>query len=417
MALTRAPDGKKGSRWLTIAVVIAILVITLRPVGSRVNSSFNWCIGCSEFGTLDLIYNIALFAPLGLLLGMRGVSVLRALFLSALLSSAIEFLQVSVIPGRDPSFSDVLANSLGGAFGVPLARTRAFFADSTRVRWRLVAWGAAATGLAGIWFGSWAMAAPVPVSDYYVQWLPRRVGYAYFPGDLRAFAANGVQFDSATLVPAQKLPRDFFDVGPDAHARLTSGGPMSGLSYVARLTLEYAEFLMLGRQNDALVVRYRTHAPLVGLRSPIIALGDVFREDPKTEIEVRAIKRNERVELRATRSGSHTPYAVRHDRITAARVWSTLLPFERGFGSLGLFGDVLWMALLAAPAAYAGARGYSGVGRFLPVAVEIAALALFAVFADPTLWWWPVWLGVALGGLGGFSLGLRRDRERPATLG
>ncbi|MGQ0643266.1 MAG: VanZ family protein [Gemmatimonadaceae bacterium] len=390
----------------TVAVIVGILIVTLRPVGSRAPLAFNWCIGCTELGTLDLLYNIALFVPLGVLLGLRGVNALQGLVLAAVLSLSIEVLQLVAVRGRDPSLSDVIANSLGGALGVPLSRAGTFFRRATAGQWRVLAWSWVALSLATIVLGSWVVTVPVPESDYYVQWTPQRPGYSRFAGELHTFQANGVALAPGTRVPAREFPREFFEIGPDASARLTAGARNSGIAMIARLALEHGEFFMLGRQGDALVVRYRSHAPQVGIRSPIFALAGAFDGDPLGELEVQAIRRRHSVELRSTRANSGAN-AARTEQVTAARFWAALLPFDRGFGSLGVLGDVLWMAILVAPAAFAGMRGHVGVARVLaPVAVA-AGLAFLAGFVQPSLWWWPVWLGV----VGGALIGIRFGRD------
>lgn len=397
---------KISRRSAVVAVVLAILVVTLRPVGGHGREAFSWCVGCSELGTLDLLYNMALFVPLGLLLARTGMSAPQALLLAAGLSWGIELVQLFV-PGRDPSFSDVVANSLGGALGVPLSRAPEFFQRATKTHWRLVAWSYAALGMGATALGAWVVTVPVPESDFYVQWLPQRFGYVRFRGDLQSFQVNGVVLDSAARVPAGTFPAEFFEQGPDARLRLTAGAHISGMAMIARLALEHGEFLMLGRQADALAVRYRTRAPQIGIRSPILALDGAFTDDPAAELEIRAIKRHDDVELYATTLSGASTSIARHDRLTAARFWATLLPFERAFGSLALLGDVLWVMLLVAPAAYAGARGYGGLRRFVGPAAQGVTLAFFANYVQPSLWWWPVWLGFALGAAVGISLGQR----------
>jgi VanZ family protein len=74
----------------------------------------------------DLIRNIILFIPLGVLIaawhGRRlGQPAWRAIFLLAAISASFETLQL-FIPVRSPSIDDVIANTLGGSLGVLLVR-------------------------------------------------------------------------------------------------------------------------------------------------------------------------------------------------------------------------------------------------------------------------------------------------------
>ena len=417
MKQTRETATHRLVRWPAVAIVAAIVAITLRPIGSEVTPSFNWCIACSELGTLDLLYNIALFLPLGVLLGRSGVSALRALVLSAVLSTTVEVLQLLVVPGRDPTLVDILSNSLGGALGVPLARAPSALRSASARAWRFLGWTWVVLSLGVIMLGAWVVSVDVPPNDYFVQWLPQREGYARFGGELLSFQVNGVDLPAAARIPAGRLPDAFFGGEIDASARLTSGERNNGIAFIARLALEYGEFLMFGRQGNAFVVRYRSNAPKVGVRSPVYALAGAFSGDPRAELEVRAIKLGDDISLQARQvNDSGDSSRSWQQRITAARFWAALLPFERGFGVLGVIGDVLWIALLVVPTAYAAARMYRRALQALPTTVQGAGIALIASTQQTSLWWWPVWLGFAAGAVAGAWLGNKRFLRSSAKL-
>jgi len=347
-------------------------------------------------------------------LGRSGVNALRAVVLSAALSTAVELLQLSIVPGRDPSLVDILSNSLGGALGVPLARAPSVLRSASARAWRFLGWTWVALSWGVIVFGAWIVSVDVPPTDYYVQWLPQREGYARFTGELHSFQMNGVDLPAAARIPAGRLPDAFFAGEIDASARLTPGERNSGIAFIARLALEYGEFLMFGRQGNAFVVRYRSNAPKVGVRSPAIALPGAFSGDPRAELEVRAVKLGNDISLHARRLDSRgDPGKWSHQRITAARFWAALLPFERGFGVAGVLGDVLWVALLVVPAAYAAARMHSGALQALPTLLQGAGFAFIASTQQGSLWWWPLWLGFAAGALAGVWLG---NRSRKSAL-
>lgn len=75
-----------------------------------------------DYGLIEFLANIALFIPLGLLFGL--VLPVRAWFVMLLcgpaLSVAIELIQ-HVLPARDASPADVLANTVGSTIGVLIA--------------------------------------------------------------------------------------------------------------------------------------------------------------------------------------------------------------------------------------------------------------------------------------------------------
>lgn len=417
MLLTRDAVRRVVSRRLAIVAALAvILVITLRPTGSSEVAAVNWwCIGCSELGTLDLLYNIALFVPLGAALALYGMSVARVLPLSLALSISLEALQIT-LPGRDPTLSDVAANSLGGLLGAVLFYRLPLLPTASRAIWQVLTWTWVAFTLALLSVGTWAVAVEVPRVDFFVQWLPDRPAYAPFRGDLYSVTANSVELSASERIPASRLPNAFFAGNLDVIAQLAPGPRPEGTALIARLALDYGEFLMLGRQGDAFIVRYRANAVRLGLRSPIYALAGAFNGDPRAVVELRASKHGDLLQLRAMEADSPLSRAEQSVWITGARLWATLLPFEHGFARLGALGDVLWIALLVAGAAYAGVYAFTGAWRLLPPVVQGVGLALLALTSEPSFWWWPLWIGVAMGVAVGYWLGSRAQRSSSALV-
>lgn len=104
--------------------VVAILVLPVSYSGI-VNAIGDWlrtAFGLTGFGTgwIEFIANILMFAPLGLLLAL----LFRRSWVGALVavgvSVAAEVLQI-VIPSRQPSLRDILANAIGALIGAAVA--------------------------------------------------------------------------------------------------------------------------------------------------------------------------------------------------------------------------------------------------------------------------------------------------------
>lgn len=108
--------------WI-VSFVAMILFITLTPSNSFTRSALDFfSLAMPTRGdALDVIANVALYIPLGLVLRTRMKSSGVALT-GVALSCATELLQFAV-PGRDPSFRDILANSLGVFAGARLLMT------------------------------------------------------------------------------------------------------------------------------------------------------------------------------------------------------------------------------------------------------------------------------------------------------
>src|SRR5213594_3407894 len=109
------------SNWFPILWLVVILGVTLVPLEATDRPPI-LCVLCGDGALADGVLNAALFLPLGAALSVAGWRPWRTIALGALLSCGVETAQF-VIPGRDPSLSDVLFNTLGTALGVVLAHT------------------------------------------------------------------------------------------------------------------------------------------------------------------------------------------------------------------------------------------------------------------------------------------------------
>ena len=109
-----------------IALVVAVVLVlgaTLLP--AEPEGSVDWpqvfCLLCGRAAVADGFANIALFLPLGMALALLNHAPRRALLVAASLSLAVELAQFW-IPGRDPSLSDLVFNTLGAGLGGGVAR-------------------------------------------------------------------------------------------------------------------------------------------------------------------------------------------------------------------------------------------------------------------------------------------------------
>jgi VanZ like family len=112
-------------------IVIVTLVLTLSPSGDRALQPFSFTFAFDLHGVADDLLNIGLFVPLGLALGWNSRRLAPAIVCGLLLSTAIELIQ-TIVPGRDPSLSDIIFNTLGAGLGALLGRRpQAWLAPST----------------------------------------------------------------------------------------------------------------------------------------------------------------------------------------------------------------------------------------------------------------------------------------------
>jgi hypothetical protein len=118
----KIPSALRGWQGTAVAAaLIAILVVTLTPIPRGRSLPFSFAIPLAHRHLADILLNVILFIPLGLALGWRSRSTLPVMLAGLLLSTAIELTQ-TVIPGRDPSLSDIIFNTLGTLVGAFIAR-------------------------------------------------------------------------------------------------------------------------------------------------------------------------------------------------------------------------------------------------------------------------------------------------------
>jgi hypothetical protein len=379
---------------LLVVAVGLIGFFTLGPRAVAEPASFDWCLGCGELGTLDILLNIGLFAPFGAALALiSNRRVLAIALAAAALSTLVELAQLYVVSGRDPSVSDIVANTLGGALGAVLVRLATVRAAVPPQQWQWIAWVTAFAAAGALLLGEWSLRPHVVRETVFVQWLPERARYAPFRGDLRR-----IWLESRQLVPGEVLPREtiadeFQDGRVTFCARIVPGAATGSTALIARLVRRSGEFVMLGQDGDDLVARYRANAARLRLR--MLRLPDAIVAGRDSVIDVALQLERGVLTLHAT--GSHAQSA-RHV-MNAGRAWVVFLPGDMAVGRAGFAIDILWVALMFAAVAFAAARG--GGRR-----VRWAALLPLLVAAA-----WNVWLGAAAGTLGGHWLGRRPSRQ------
>lgn len=111
---------------LTVYLLAVVLVLVL-PVGysdivQTIADALRNAAGAASFGSgwIEFVANILMFAPLGFLLTLLFRHPWYGVLLALTLSAGAELVQL-VIPSRQASLRDILANVLGAAIGAALA--------------------------------------------------------------------------------------------------------------------------------------------------------------------------------------------------------------------------------------------------------------------------------------------------------
>ena len=295
---------------------------------------------CGTRGTADALLNLALFTPVGLLLGGRRHALLIAGAVGLVLSVGIETAQL-FIPGRHPTLGDIVWNGLGGPVGVGLWHVlRARSHGSTR----FPAWagGMTAAGLGSLVLLAGWLLAPLPTEGgYWGQWTPIRSSMSPYRGELLGARLDG------RPVPRGRFPEEWLvheDLAGDwtIEVILVVGPPPRRIAPI--LTLgddEEQEIVMLGTREADLVLRERTRAVAARLDQP----------DLRVPGALAAHAQSDSLAIFARRSGPSRCLGVESAEVcglrwTPGRTWSLLL-YPAGLSPQARSTlDALWMLMI-----------------------------------------------------------------------
>jgi len=398
---------------LSALVLMVVFLATLTPSNGTSSSDF-LCIACGEFGGLDVLNNIVLFLPLGFAFALASGHRWRSVLACVAVTTFIEAMQVRVVPGRDSSLSDLLANSLGGLVGVELAVRRALF---LRPRGRaaviLATAGAAAFALVTTLTSLGLRPAAVPWS-LWVQWTPDRESFEPFTGKLLDFKLDTFDLPRGYF-PPKSLGLDRRLAKPGWHATVTleTAGIQWRRSVIARIAEEYTVLVSIEQHRWALSCEEKTRSADFRFRSPQVALPDVLTPGI-TPSRVRFTCAREDNSLVA---GTDDRQAVL--RLSPSLGWRLLDPFTLELPRY-LWLGAFWLMALAFPAGYwigccaqeqtdgTATRGDSTRGPSVALgALAIAfliGLLIVPMLAGtaPAAWW--EWASAAVGALAGSGM-------------
>lgn len=399
----------RPSRRVAVATVLTsaalIAAATLGPTAPNPGLPAA-CIICGTLGGVDLILNIVLFLPLGMglrwLTGSWKVTALAGLMTTVF----IESLQWQLIPGRDASLGDILANTAGTLLGAWLGAAGPGWLTRSGAAARRP--GAAAGVLAAmtIAISGWALRPAPPSQRTQVQWAPIRPNTVPFLGRLQALVINGVATRTLQRVPAGWVA--VVDFPLEVRVEVTGITPVAGRAIVTRSANAVEEGYYLGQWGDVLVFRTSTNASRMRLRSPLFGLQRAFDStvtgDAGAGGSTTMVASASDTEVRMARVAGGDRLEVSIPR-TAGLAWSLLLPWEVVLGSRWWWANAAFLGAVLAPAAFFGARASAGEPpdetgawrAWWPLALAIATLALAPLVAGIAASTWLEWTGVVAG--------------------
>lgn len=375
---------------ITVVAAAVIALATLGPSGQP--TTVPWlCVLCGALGGVDFILNVLLFTPLGFGLSLAGVSWRRSFAAIVATTVLIEALQIFVVPGRDASVGDVIANSLGGMVG---------WLAAIRIGTLLWPQSAAARRLVACWLVGWlalqatagyAFTAKASTGRHY-----GRVGRALrssppYPGRILSPTLN------AAPIPDMRFPRpspalDALSRGSNlAFQVAVIPGPAVPWTMIAQVVDSVGEEVVIGAaKGPDFIFGVRSSAATLSLRSLRFRLPDAFTGN-QADATTRA---GDTVRLLATYAPprvtltARTRSLERHAEflISAASGWRLLTPLQTYLDGSGRDAALngLWLFALLVPvgywAGYVGERSRRLTGALIVLATALGLAIGPAVF-------------------------------------
>jgi hypothetical protein len=307
---------------LLACALLLIALATLWPMPGE-SQTLGLCIICGGRGLADLLLNIALFMPLGAALALRGRPHRprhgRIILLALTLSTAIELSQF-YIPGRDPSVSDVIANTCGALLGSLVVGSASIWLNPApalatrlcRTATVLAALTTLATGL--------LLTPSFPDSAYYGLWTPELRHLVHYRGRVLSASLSG-EFIGDGRITASDRVRDALRAprGYELEIRAVVGPRPEGLSPLFAIVDEQQrEILLVGLDRDDVVLRMRLRA------------NDARLDRPDLRVPAwRGVRIGDTVSISiVARAGHYTINRVERG-FTVGHGWALLLYLER----------------------------------------------------------------------------------------
>jgi hypothetical protein len=377
---------------LSAIALAAILWLTLRP-----NAAYRLVSAAGCCSSLDIVFNILLFMPLGAGLVLLRLRPRSAVVAGALLSIAIELSQHWWVEGRFASLADVASNTAGCALGVLVV---AYW--ERRARW----WPRVAPGLAVVvvlgWFLGGYLAQPaIPgPAPWTSEWAHPRADMSPFTGELLDPRLQGVPLPEGSIGNLAALrARLSASHKVEFAATVVAGTAPQGRSRIFEIVVGEGTvpFLILDQRGGTLLAYQRLGLTWVGLPGPWLALKQALPLAAGDTIQVRLEATRRHLRLVAIRDGIERETSIRlapelyfgalSQRATDGAIWWNLVSAVASFVLLG-------MALANRP-------------RLL-VIVGLAALFLSAVGGGCALPAWPVALLAIAGAAAGRMIATRQ---------
>lgn len=338
-------------RILVLLALALIALTTLRSVPSQADrvAETGWqCLVCGEAGVTDVILNLLLFLPLGLTLRAIGWPWLRAVGLAALLTISIETAQATLLTGRDASLSDVLANTLGGAFGWWLLPTLMLLRSPDRTRARSVTAALLVASSACWLMTGWGLR---PDGSTSAPWVGQRMrqwsGHDLFPGSLGVATLNGIDVPNDQLSMIPTVP-DTLELSL-LLMRRDAATPHRPVSILRVVDGQGRQQLSASQRGEELLISSRVRASRLLVRTPTWQFANAMRMPTDVPWLMEWRWMGNRVELQRGPANGSTPPIVQSIPLSIGLGWAFVHPFAAAVGTGTPWWTALWLGLWFLP--------------------------------------------------------------------
>lgn len=399
-------------RWgqlIACAGLLIILSATLIPLPNQAQAAKAtplWCLVCGDYGGVDVINNILLFIPLAIGLRLMGIPTRTVVLAGAALSLSVELLQLTVIPGRDASLSDLLTNTLGSWVGAfvgghwrgllqPTKTLAVRLAAVASVLWLILQAGT------GFLLRPW-----VPLGPLWSDWSPNLAGRRPFNGRIEFASVSGVLVPEGLARSGSDLSRRLAGGDIRLELEIRPGAPESRWSSVFQLFDRGCRTVLLVEAlGTSLAFQTPARAQALWLRPPRLLIEDAL---PTSGSLVRFLAGEQDDTLWGQVGPAANRRAIRE--LSPSQGWMLITPFTYAPGGEATLVTVGWLAFLLGPIGYWWRRASFGVASLAgPALLLLAGLGLIPFL----LGYPPVGRSEWLGGLLGVGAGCALAHRGP----
>ena len=400
-------DAGRRSPLLNPALIAAVVIgmATLYPTHAVPVSGGSLCVFCGERGLADFLLNVGLFVPLGAGLRWRRVRLWLAAALGLGLTVFIEAAQVTVVPGRDASVGDLVANFSGTVVGWMLVHLywRTGLSAGGRLAGRVVPLLASLALVCGLWL----LRPDPPATIYYAQWTADFGNMERYEGRVvgSAVGEGGLADRPGRIAESDAVRRSLR--GAEAVAVSFEAGPApEGVAPVFSVYDEgEVEVFLLGVDHADVVYRERMRARAIRLDQPVYRFPGVLDSvGAGTTVRLRLDRRPDGYCVEVGAAPGEPASRTCAGGFTVGDTWQLLYSLapsgpRRALAGAGwVFLVVLGLALLTGSGRHVPGLALGALVLWLgPTALGFAATPLFQVLGYVAA----LWLAPALARLAG----------------